>query len=308
MDLNLVRVFVTIYETGSLTVAAQQLFVTQSAVSQALGRLRDQLDDLLFDRNGRVMRPTPLADAIFPAFRDALGGIARALHAVHGFEASSSDRVFRIAFSELGEVGWLPAVFEAMHAEAPHARIDVVALDVDLLPDWLDRGSVDLAVTPADLSGRFERTFVKSQEYGVVLSRANPLAAGMTLDDYRSAARVAVDGDSGAPLVEAAHARAGVAAAPLVTVQHFATLPLLLSRSTELVATIPVSIAGGWAASWPLVIHPLPFEMPAAGLSLYRRRTSQHPGALEWFYATVARAIAGTAGDFAVIHGDPVHP
>ena len=45
MDLNLVRVFVAIYEMRSLTAAAERLFVTQSAVSQSLAKLRAALHD-----------------------------------------------------------------------------------------------------------------------------------------------------------------------------------------------------------------------------------------------------------------------
>lgn len=305
MDLNLVRVFVAIYETRSLTLAAQQLFVTPSAVSQALSRLRAEFDDPLFDRAGRTMRPTPLAESVYPSLRDGLGGIVRTLDAVHGFDAATSGRVFRIAFSELGEIGWMPLVFAAVHQDAPHARLEVVALEIDALSEQLDRGTVDLAVTAADLSGRFPGTFVKSQAYGVVMSAANPLAHGpLTLAAYRDAARVTVASDSGAGMLDAAHARAGGLPPPLLSVQHFATLPLLLSRSTELIATIPVSIAEGWAASWPLVIRDPPLALPPLALSLYRRRTSQHPAALEWFAATVSRAIARSTGEFAVIHGD----
>ena len=59
MDLNLLRVFETVYREQHLTRAAEALALTPSAVSHALRRLREQLGDPLFVRDGKLMRPTP---------------------------------------------------------------------------------------------------------------------------------------------------------------------------------------------------------------------------------------------------------
>src|SRR5699024_4578414 len=56
----------------SLTVAAERLFVTQSAVSQSLAKLRATLQDELFIRTGGVMAATSFANAAYPQFREAL--------------------------------------------------------------------------------------------------------------------------------------------------------------------------------------------------------------------------------------------
>ncbi|MFC6356714.1 LysR family transcriptional regulator [Luethyella okanaganae] len=309
MDLNLVRVFVAIYETRGLTAAASRLYVTQPAVSQALGRLRRELDDPLFLRAGRTMEPTPLAVSVFPGFREAIAGIDRTLDAVHGFDPSDSRKLFRVALSELGEIGWLPAILRAVRARAPHMRLEIVPLDVGELPDWLARGTVDLAITPVALSGAFDRVLLKSQGYGVALSAANPLAdRAFDLDAYLDAAHVTVASDSGAPMLAAAQRRAGAEIEAQVAVRHFATLPPLLSASRELIATVPDTIAAGWAGTWPLVVRELPFEMAEIELCLYRRATTQQTAALDWLYATVARAVQGSSGQFFVIHGDGSAP
>jgi DNA-binding transcriptional LysR family regulator len=302
MDLNLVRVFVTIYETRSLTLAGERLFVTQSAVSQALGKLRNQLDDPLFERVGRLMRPTPLAESVLPRFREAISQIDQAMDDVRGFDPTTSERTFRIALSELGEIGWLSELFEAVHAEAPRSRIEVVPFDVDKLPEWLERGTVDLAITPIDLPGSFERTVVKRQEYGVVMARDNPLAQqDITLERYVAAPHAVVTSDSGTPLLKAAMRRANVQIEPRVQLQHFASLSQLLAGSRELIATIPQAIAAGWAEKWPIEIRSLPFAMSPIELRLYQRMTTQHTGALKWFYTTVARALEGSEGKFTSI-------
>ncbi|WP_460773137.1 LysR substrate-binding domain-containing protein [Microbacterium sp. GXF7504] len=305
MDLNLIRVFVAVAETRSLTAAAARLYVTQPAVSQALSRLRRELDDPLSVRSGREMTPTPLANSVYPGFREALSAVDRTLDAVHGFEPATSERLFRIAMSELGEIGWLPAIVGAVRAQAPRMRIEVVPMDVAALPEWLGRGTVDLAITPSPVPGRFDRVLLKSQAYGVVMSRRHPLAGtGMTLEDYAAAAHAVVTGDSGAPVLQQALRAHGVEPEARVALNQFASLPPMLTAGHDLIATMPDTIAEGWARTWPLVVEPLPFEMPPVRVRLYRRSTTQHAAALEWLFRTVARAVRGSSGRFQVIHGD----
>jgi DNA-binding transcriptional LysR family regulator len=305
MDLNLIRVFVAIAETRSLTAAAARLFVTQPAVSQALARLRRDLDDPLFTRVGRTMAPTPLATSVYPGFREAVAAVDRTLDAVHRFDPAGSDRLFRIAMSELGEIGWLPAVVGAVRAQAPGMRIEVVPMDVAALPEWLGRGTVDLAITPSQVPGRFEQVLLKSQAYGVVLSTRHPLAGtGMSLAEYAAAAHVVVTGDSGTPAVTEALRAQGVELEARVALNQFASLPALLTSGHDLVATMPDTIAEGWAHTWPLAVEPLPFEMSPVQVRLYRRSTTQHAAALDWLFDVVARAVRGSSGQFQVIHGD----
>lgn len=71
IDLNLFRLFEVIYRERNLTRAAAVLNLSQSAVSHALNRLREQLDDQLFVREGRGVVPTPLAKQLAPGIEDA---------------------------------------------------------------------------------------------------------------------------------------------------------------------------------------------------------------------------------------------
>ena len=61
IDLNVIRAFVTIYETGSVSSAAERLHVSQPSVSYTLKRLRDLLGEPLFNRTREGMAPTYFA-------------------------------------------------------------------------------------------------------------------------------------------------------------------------------------------------------------------------------------------------------
>lgn len=304
MDLNLLRSFVAVYETRSLTAAAARLYVTQPAVSQALARLRRGLDDPLFRRVGRVMEPSPLAESLYPDFRDALVRIDRTLDSVHAFDPRTSERRFRVAMSELGEIGYFPAIFHAVRAAAPEVEIEVVPLEVSRLPEWLSRGTVDLAVTSSPVEGGFERVVLKSQQYATLMSNRHPLAiTGVSLDTYLRADHVVVAGDSGRANLQVALSRLGAAVRAPASVNHFASLPPLLSARSDLIATVPDTIAAGWAGSWPLAVRELPFAVTSVDVSLLKRSTSQHAAALDWFYATVRDALFGRHGEFGAIRG-----
>lgn len=303
MDLNLVRVFVAVYEARNLTVAARRLFVTQPAVSQSLARLRRELDDPLFRRDGRSMEATPVADSVYPGFRQALAGIDRTLDTVHRFDPVDSTRLFRIALSELGEIGWFPAILSAVRAAAPRIRVEVIALQPAELASWLARGSVDLAISTASIPG-FERTLLKSQSYGVAMERNAPLPDTLSVREYSDADHVVVSSDSGHELLEAAQRRAGASFEAAVIIDHWATLPPLLSAQSGLIATVPDSIAEGWAETWPIRVVPLPFAMSPVEVHLYRRATTAHTAALDWLSATVTSAVRGSSGRFFAIRGD----
>ena len=79
LDLNLLAVLHAVLEERSATRAAKKLHVTQSAVSNALARLRHELGDPLVVRNGRGVVPTPRGAELAPAIALAMKQLGDAL-------------------------------------------------------------------------------------------------------------------------------------------------------------------------------------------------------------------------------------
>ena len=290
VDLNLLRTFVAIYESRSLTGAAQRLFITQPAVSQSLARLRREVADELFYRSGREMVPTPYATEFYPTVHDSLARIDGAVDAVRGFEPGRSTHRFRMALSELGEMRYLPLIVAGVRAEAPAVAVDVTPLDNDLLLEQLTKGLIDLGITSTALIGDFEPVTLKLEPYMLVVARGHPLAgAEVDLATYLAASHVMVAGDSGRPNIAMALDRIGGGPRPRLTVNHFSTLPPILVAS-DLVATVPMSVAQEWAATWPLAYTRLPFHVEAASVRLYTRTTYPDAAPLAWFRRAVLEA------------------
>lgn len=114
VDLNLLTVFEAVMEHGSLSAAASKLGMTQSAVSQALSRLRLTLHDEVFVRHGNGMRPSNYAVHIYPEIRVALSTIRAVVGSKEFFDPDSSERDFKLALGDYGEHLLLPELLRTL--------------------------------------------------------------------------------------------------------------------------------------------------------------------------------------------------
>eukprot|EP00752_Nemacystus_decipiens_P019389 g17445.t1 len=112
LDLNLLRVFDAIYHEGSTTQAAAKLGMSQPAVSNALSRLRQHLDDPLFERAGQGIEPTPRAAAAAPQIAEALRAIEDTLTPIPTFDPTQQMREFSILLPDAIEQRIMHPLFD----------------------------------------------------------------------------------------------------------------------------------------------------------------------------------------------------
>ncbi|MBK8007705.1 MAG: LysR family transcriptional regulator [Rhizobiales bacterium] len=103
LDLNLLRVFFAIWDLRSLTAAGDRLGLTQPAISHALRRLRERFGDPLFVRVANRMLPTDAAVRLHEPLDLAFELLNRTLQSGVAFDASATERTFRIAMSDIAE-------------------------------------------------------------------------------------------------------------------------------------------------------------------------------------------------------------
>jgi DNA-binding transcriptional LysR family regulator len=298
-DLNLVRTFVLLHETLSVTRTAEYLGVRQPTVSHSLGRLRRLFDDPLFTREGRTLVPTRAARRLYAPLRDALQNVDQALSRTRHFDAATSDATFTVAMSSLGEVRFLPSVLELLATEAPGVRVESVGLDREAAVEQLLSGSVDAAFGSVELpSAGVSRMPLFRSGYALLADAANPIVGGEpTLADFEAARHVVVATASGHGVPEAVVERLGIRRRVLVRVGHFAVLPTLV-RGSDLVAVLPEDIARIFAADFGLGIAALPFEVPPVEVALYCRPDHMATEEQRWFADLIRRAVVleGTPG------------
>jgi len=283
-DLNLARVFVLLYETGSVTVTADALRVTQPTVSHSLGRLRRHFGDELFLRSGRGLVPTSVAQRMYEPLHRALGEVDGVLQQVGRFDPATTPARFAIALSDLGEVTLLPRLVAAARAVAPQVSFTVRPLDVDDVERQLARGEVDAFVaTPVMTSHRTVRIPLFRERYVAMVAADHPRVGpdGVTVSRLEQEAHAIVVGPSGHAAPRELLAQHDLLDRVVVEVSRFSALPYLL-EATDLVAILPEYVAEVFADSHRLRTVRLPFETEPMEVAAYARHEASRTPSQRW--------------------------
>lgn len=291
-DLNLIRVFVILYETSSVTHTAERLHVTQPSVSYALSRLRELFDDRLFIRTHQAMEPTMTARQLYPTLKASLQQLENTIESRQHFSPAQCRLRFRLALTDLGEASFLPVILQYLHAQAPDVELEVIPLQIDRADEWLINGQVNAIICSRPIkASSIERRIIAKDRY-VCLGRPSAFHdTPLDLDTFTSSRHVVVASTSGHSLAEEKMQELNIERKVILEVPHFLILPKIL-RQNDFLGIIPVHIARQFAADGSLCIHPLPFQVPDFDISLYWRSQAFHSPAQRWFCSTLAGAIA----------------
>jgi DNA-binding transcriptional LysR family regulator len=188
LDLNLLVALDALLEQRSVTRAAEQLHLSQPALSASLARLRHHFNDQLLTRAGNESRLTPLAVRLKERTREALGSIERVFGAESEFDPSISRREFRIVLSDYATVIFGGILADLLNAEAPHARLRFL----NNTPSIVDRAQqallgIDLIVMPHGFLADLSCENLYEEDWVYVISGDNPAAARkLTVEDLRT--------------------------------------------------------------------------------------------------------------------------
>src|SRR3954466_12563450 len=125
LDLNLLTPLAALLREGNVSRAAMRIGLSQPAASHALQRLRDIFGDPLLVRVGARMELTPRAQALRGPLAQALDQV-RGLFIPDDFDASSSERQFRLMMPDLAVELLVPPLMEEIARLAPNVRLDIV--------------------------------------------------------------------------------------------------------------------------------------------------------------------------------------
>jgi len=144
IDVAVARAFLAVIETGSVTLAARQLNLTQGAISQQLRRLEDLGDRPLFVRTGRRIAPTPEAQRLLPPIKQFLAANAGVVAALRQ-PAFEGEVRFGVPYDIIGS--YAPSILRQFGQAFPSIRVTLVCKDTVVLLQELKTGAVDLALT-----------------------------------------------------------------------------------------------------------------------------------------------------------------
>ena len=301
LDLNLLRVFDEVMSERSLTRAARNLSLTQPAISNAMRRLRGTLGDDLVRRSGQGLEPTPRANTLWPAVREALRQLQETL-VPSPFDPATSTATFVLAMADATASELIPDLLSVVQRDAPGVSLRVVPLTTRDPRRLLDAESADLAVghfpaVLADLTARvqaggavsFNHQRLYDGEYVCVMRKNHPLAKkALTLDRFCEARHMLVSFSGRAfGHVDEALASLQRKRRIVITVNQFFTAGRVVSQS-DLLTVLPRHFVSVADAGQSLVVKKLPFKMPAVHVAALWHKRLQQSSAHQWLRGAIA--------------------
>ncbi|MGV8872563.1 MAG: LysR substrate-binding domain-containing protein [Rhodococcus sp. (in: high G+C Gram-positive bacteria)] len=283
MDLNLIKTFVLLYETRSVTSTANKLFLTQPTVSYSLKGLRRHFNDDLFTRGPSGLVPTLLATSMYENLRQALEVIEETVGGHNDFDPETTERTFRLCGTDLGEMTLFPGVLGAIAERAPHCQVQITSLDYSTAADQLRMGQTDGVIcTPRIDTPSLVRSPLFSEHYVGLCARSHPRIGPIpTLEEYLGERHIDVDSAAGHVDAGKAIDRLGRPRDVAVRVPHFTALPELVSR-TDYLAIVPSRVAALFTGSSRVRTFALPVDPQEAEVALYVARRALPSAAIDW--------------------------
>lgn len=190
IDLNLLVFLDVLLRERNVTKAADQLGITQPAMSNGLKRLRDLFDDPLLIRTSKGMTPTERAEELQPYVREILASIEKTVQPASDFNVAESDRLFRIMASDYAESTLLPALLDRLRIDAPNVRLDFLTPS-DVSFQDVEKGKIDMAINRFDyLPQSFHQAAVWRDNFACLMHKDNPAAKDFSLDSYLSSPHI----------------------------------------------------------------------------------------------------------------------
>jgi DNA-binding transcriptional LysR family regulator len=271
LDLNLLRVFDTVMAEGSLTRAAGTLAMTQPAVSHALRRLREAVGEELFVRVAHGVRPTALAETLWPQVRQALAQLRQAL-APGDFDPRRDAVQLRLAMADATAAVLAPELVSLIEAERLQVNLRLLPLSTRDPRRLLEGGDADLAVgyfpelvttiVAQGADSHLHHARLYDTRYVCVMRRGHPLAKrALTLEDYVQANHLLVS-FSGRPrgYVDQALAAVGRQRRVLLAVNQFFAAGRVVARS-DLLTVLPEGFIEATGYSQDLITRDLPLSL-----------------------------------------------
>ncbi len=281
MDMNLFLVLEAIYNERNLTRAAEQLHITQPAVSNALARLRRTLDDPLFTRTPAGMSPTPLTERIMPKVQQALALLGGSLSEERQFDPASARKTLRLSMNDMAETLLLPRLLERLQQLAPGISVESYYVPRDQLVKELAANTLDFGLDiPLATATQLQQQRLVNDRYLCMLCADHPLAeqTSLTLEQYLQLEHIHVSSRrSGPGLVDIALNKLGRRRNIKLRVQHYRVAPLVVLR-TDLALTVPASLAN----QYPARLFELPFQIPQMDWHLLWHKNQHDDPANRW--------------------------
>ena len=176
MDTANLSAFIKVAETGSFSIAAQQLFITQPAISKRIKQLELQYRSKLIDRKGKSIHLTQTGHALLPRARQILHDIQTMQQHISEMEGSPMGSL-RMATSHHIGLHRLPPILRAFTSQYPDVNLELSFMDSEQACELIQHNELDLAVVtlPTKQSAKLDYKTIWVDELIITCANDHPL-------------------------------------------------------------------------------------------------------------------------------------
>ena len=289
VNLNLLPILESLLTTRSVSRTAGQLHMSQSAVSDALARLRLQFRDEILVRRGREMALTPFARELVSPLADIIRRTESLVEAPP-FDPAQLEREFIVATADPVSMTIGAPLFQLFQAQAPRASVRFVDLDANDYGRLLGM-DLDLVIVPRGFlrQDRLLEARIYEEVFVCIARRGHPqIRKTITRSLYSSLAHVSyrpsVRGRQGleAQLV-------GLDQRDVIKVPSFSLLPMIVEQ-TDAIALVQLRVAERLAATADIQIYEPPVPIPPLDVCMYWSQGHAQDHAHQWFRESLSAA------------------
>jgi len=285
LDLNLLPVFDALIRVRNVSRAADELGMSQSAVSHALKRLRLFFGDQLFLKTGSGMQPTPRALALQAPVLAVMGTVRGDLLVREGFDAASSRRMFSLCLTDMGELIFLPRLIERLRRQAPGCTLRTLHIPMQQIEHALESGAADLALGSLHSmpEGLFQQQLFTRSFVTIVNRRNRAIRDALSREQYLALEHIVVS--LSGRIEDAYDGIVDQLAGPrrvYLTTPHFLTVPMIIEQNPDLIATVPRELATRFAGYNSIRTVETPVDVPPFAIRQHWHPRFQHDAANVW--------------------------
>ena len=176
MDIAQLKAFLAVAATRSFSQAAEQLFVTQPAISKRIAALEEELDARLFDRIGRRVELTDAGRTLLPRAKSILLEVEDCVRAVSSLEGKVQGNL-RFATSHHIGLHRLPRALKAFTRHYPLVQLDIRFMDSEAACHAVEQGELELAIVtlPPDPSASLTTRIIWPDPLSVLAARGHEM-------------------------------------------------------------------------------------------------------------------------------------
>jgi LysR family transcriptional regulator, nod-box dependent transcriptional activator len=294
LNLNLLYPLDAILNAPSLTEAGRRVYLSQSAMSHALRRLREHFKDELVNYTSGRQNLTPLGDALRPEIRRVMREVEHAFDFSLEFDPSTSTREVVIAASETVEHTFLATLLRKLTSEAPDVVLNMLPLNLTAPDSALARGA-DIIILPDFASNpRYEKRLLFYETLACMVRADHPILGpdgAIHPDDYAAGRHIAALADNTIAAPADAEGEALLASRRIsVRTSLQAAVPSFVLQS-DLIATGSSSLFQSYGAMMPLMVTSAPFRAQEVPIVFQWSPHRRNDPMMRWLIARLETSV-----------------